>query len=70
MTQIDALFRHRPLYYPSLADSPSGSDFTVTNMDADELRKSQRKKKTPQIVIQQPTTGTYDSEDDEDDVSA
>ncbi|XP_076254488.1 WD repeat domain 62 isoform X4 [Rhynchophorus ferrugineus] len=65
----DTDYRHKPLYYPTLADSPSGSEFTVTNIDADELRKSQRKKKTPQIVIQPTTTGTYDSEDDDDDAS-
>ncbi|XP_030764315.1 uncharacterized protein LOC115888674 [Sitophilus oryzae] len=65
----EASVRRRPLYYPSLADSPSGNEYTVTNIDADELRKSQRKKKTPQILIQQPTTGTYDSEDDDDDAS-
>lgn len=65
----DTEYRRRPLYYPSLADSPSGNEYTVTNIDADELRKSQRKKKTPQILIQQPTTGTYDSEDDDDDAS-
>lgn len=48
----------------------SGSEFTVTNIDADELRKSQRKKKAPQILIQQPATyGSNDSDDDDDDVS-
>lgn len=49
----------------------SGNEFTVTNIDADELRKSQRKKKPPQIMIQPTATSTYgsnDSEDDEDEV--
>ncbi|KAL1501244.1 hypothetical protein ABEB36_006606 [Hypothenemus hampei] len=62
----DSDYRHRPLYYPSLANSPGESEFTVTNIDGEELRKSQRKKKAPQIVIQ---SGTYDSEDDDDDAS-
>ncbi|XP_050299920.1 uncharacterized protein LOC126738571 isoform X2 [Anthonomus grandis grandis] len=63
----DSEYRSRPLYYPSSVGSPSGNEFTVTNVDADELRKSQRKKKIPNIMIQQASTGTYDSEDDDDD---
>lgn len=50
----------------------SGSEFTVTNIDADELRKSQRKKKTPQVVIQQAASSQYginDSDDDDDEAS-
>ncbi|XP_072381663.1 mitogen-activated protein kinase-binding protein 1 isoform X2 [Diabrotica undecimpunctata] len=69
----DMEYRHRPIYYPSQSGSQSGSEFTVTNIDADELRKSQRKKKTPQIMIQQattsPTFGSNDSDDDEDEAS-
>ncbi|XP_068901374.1 mitogen-activated protein kinase-binding protein 1-like isoform X6 [Tenebrio molitor] len=69
----DQEYRHRPLYYPSQADSASGSEFTVTNIDADELRKSQRKKKgaAPQILIQQSssTYGSQDSDDDDDEAS-
>lgn len=59
--------RIRPLYYPS-SGSASGTEFTVINMDAEELRKSQRKKRAPQIVIQPAATGNYDSDDDDDDV--
>ncbi|XP_044261628.1 mitogen-activated protein kinase-binding protein 1 isoform X1 [Tribolium madens] len=63
----------RPLYYPNQVDSASGSEFTVTNIDADELRKSQRKKKgpNPQIVIQasSSTYGSQDSDDDDDEAS-
>lgn len=51
----------------------SGSEFTVTNMDAEELRKSIRrsKKNLPPLSIHQPTSisGSQDSEDDEDEVS-
>lgn len=51
----------------------SGGEFTVTNIDVEELRKSQRKKKAPHIVIQQTaassTYGSNDSDDDEDDAS-
>uniref|UniRef100_A0AAR5Q0L6 MABP1/WDR62 second WD40 domain-containing protein n=1 Tax=Dendroctonus ponderosae TaxID=77166 RepID=A0AAR5Q0L6_DENPD len=65
----DSEYRHRPLYYPSLADSASGNEFTVTNIDADELRKSQRKKKPPVILIAQDSPGLYDSDDDDDDAS-
>ncbi|KAJ8969563.1 hypothetical protein NQ314_001684 [Rhamnusium bicolor] len=66
----DNEYRHRPIYYPSQTGTASGSEFTVTNIDADELRKSQRKKKAPQILIQQPTTyGSNESDDDEDDAS-
>lgn len=70
----DAEYRHRPIYYPSQSGTASvdfsGSEFTVTNIDADELRKSQRKKKAPQILIQQPSTyGSNDSDDDDDDAS-
>ncbi|KAJ8956105.1 hypothetical protein NQ318_016559 [Aromia moschata] len=65
----DNEYRHRPIYYPSQG-TVSGSEFTVTNIDADELRKSQRKKKAPQILIQQPSNyGSNDSDDDEDDAS-
>lgn len=49
----------------------SGSEFTITNMDQDELRKSQRKKKPPSITIQ-PSNSTYgsnESDDDDDDVN-
>lgn len=60
--------RIRPLYYPS-SGSASGTEFTVINMDAEELRKSQRKKRAPQIVIQPAATGNYDSDDDDDDAS-
>lgn len=69
----DHEYRQRPVYYPSQNDLPSsGNEYTVTNIDADELRKSQRKKKghLPQITIQQTssTYGSNDSEDDDDDV--
>lgn len=67
MIQIKNMIRHRPLYYPSLADSASGNEFTVTNIGADELRRSQRKQKHPIIITQSP--GLYDSDDDDDDVS-
>ncbi|XP_049824929.1 mitogen-activated protein kinase-binding protein 1 isoform X3 [Aethina tumida] len=63
-------YRHRPLYYPN-QDPASGSEFTITNMDQDELRKSQRKKKPPSITIQ-PSNSTYgsnESDDDDDDAS-
>lgn len=56
-----------------LGNGCSGSEFTVTNIDADELRKSQRKKKgaAPQILIQQSssTYGSQDSDDDDDEAS-
>ncbi|CAH1118398.1 unnamed protein product [Phaedon cochleariae] len=67
----DNEYRHRAIYYPSQSAAQSGSEYTVTNIDADELRKSQRKKKTPQILIQ-PTSSTYgsnDSDDDDDEAS-
>ncbi|KAF5307413.1 hypothetical protein FQR65_LT06927 [Abscondita terminalis] len=65
----DQEYRQEPLYYPSQVDSTSG-EFTITNMDVEELRKSQRRKKPnlPQIAIQ-PVSGSQDSEDDEDEVS-
>nr|CAI5844434.1 unnamed protein product [Callosobruchus analis] len=68
----DMEYRHRPIYYPTQSGTQSGSEFTVTNIDADELRKSQRKKKPPKILIQQATSSTYgsnDSDDDDDDAS-
>ncbi|CAG9861239.1 unnamed protein product [Phyllotreta striolata] len=68
----DHEYRHRPIYYPSQTNSNSGSEFTVTNIDADELRKSQRKKKIPQVVVQQAASSTYgsnDSDDDDDEAS-
>ncbi|XP_056630117.1 mitogen-activated protein kinase-binding protein 1 isoform X3 [Diorhabda sublineata] len=68
----DMEYRHRPIYYPTQSGSQSGSEFTITNIDADELRKSQRKKKAPQILIQQATSPTYgsnDSDDDDDEAS-
>lgn len=69
-----SLARHQPLYYPNQQDSASGSEFTVTNIDADELRKSQRRMKRsnlPAILVQSPTTtiGSQDSEEDDDEVS-
>ncbi|VEN46371.1 unnamed protein product [Callosobruchus maculatus] len=69
----DMEYRHRPIYYPTQSGTQSGSEFTVTNIDADELRKSQRKKKPPKILIQPAATsstyGSNDSEDDDDDAS-
>ncbi|KAK4878078.1 hypothetical protein RN001_010584 [Aquatica leii] len=68
----DQEYRHQPLYYPSQIDSASGSEFTITNMDADELRKSQRRKKPnlPQIAIQPISiSGSQDSDDDDDEAS-
>ncbi|KRT85576.1 WD40 domain-containing protein, partial [Oryctes borbonicus] len=70
----DQEYRHQPLYYPTQIDSASGSEFTITNIDADELRKSIRKSKKgnlPPIAIQQPVSisGSQDSDDDEDDAS-
>ncbi|XP_031332031.1 uncharacterized protein LOC116162536 isoform X2 [Photinus pyralis] len=68
----DQEYRHQPLYYPSQVDSASGSEFTITNMDADELRKSQRKKRgnVPSITIQPISiSGSQDSDDDDDEVS-
>ncbi|CAH1107788.1 unnamed protein product, partial [Psylliodes chrysocephalus] len=68
----DHEYRTRPIYYPSQSGTQSGGEFTITNIDADELRKSQRKKKTPQILVQQATSLTYgsnDSDDDEDEAS-
>ncbi|XP_074041740.1 WD repeat domain 62 isoform X2 [Leptinotarsa decemlineata] len=63
-------YRHRPIYYPTQTGSQSGGEFTVTNIDADELRKSQRKKKAPQIVIAPTSTcGSNDSDDDDDEAS-
>ncbi|XP_025834885.1 WD repeat-containing protein 62 isoform X3 [Agrilus planipennis] len=69
----DQEYKHQPMYYPSQIDSASGSEFTVTNMDANELRKSQRKAKRanlPSIFIQ-PTSisGSQDSDEDDDDAS-
>ncbi|XP_060533650.1 mitogen-activated protein kinase-binding protein 1 isoform X2 [Cylas formicarius] len=61
------------LYYPSRVGSPNGAEFPVTNIDTEELRKSQRKKKLPQIVVQrQPLPASYgsnDSDDEDDDAS-
>ncbi|CAH1956634.1 unnamed protein product [Acanthoscelides obtectus] len=68
----DMEYRHRPIYYPTQSGTQSGSEFTVTNIDAEELRKSQRKKKPPKILVQQATSSTYgsnDSDDDDDDAS-
>ncbi|KAI4454792.1 wd repeat domain 62 isoform g [Holotrichia oblita] len=70
----DQEYRHQPLYYPTQIDSASGSEFTITNIDADELRKSIRKSKKSNlapITIQQPVSisGSQDSDDDEDDAS-
>ncbi|KAK5638850.1 hypothetical protein RI129_013145 [Pyrocoelia pectoralis] len=68
----DQEYRHQPLYYPSQVDSASGSEFTITNMDADELRRSQRKKRgnIPSIAIQPISiSGSQDSDDDDDEVS-
>ncbi|XP_071057236.1 WD repeat-containing protein 62 isoform X2 [Onthophagus taurus] len=66
---------HQPLYYPSQIDSASGSEFTVTNIDADELRKSVRKSKRNfpliPLAVQQPTSisGSQESDDDDDEAS-
>ncbi|XP_045468515.1 mitogen-activated protein kinase-binding protein 1 isoform X11 [Harmonia axyridis] len=70
---IDSDHDYKNLYYPAQADSPSGSEFTVTNIDADELRKSQRKKKENKVALNvklpQPNFDSNDSDDDEDDAS-
>ncbi|KAK9872811.1 hypothetical protein WA026_019595 [Henosepilachna vigintioctopunctata] len=69
---IDSDHEYKNLYYPAQADSPSGSEFTVTNIDVDELRKSQRKKKeskNPTVKIQPSTFDSNDSDDDEDEAS-
>lgn len=70
----DQEYRHQPLYYPLQIDSASGSEYTITNIDAEELRKSMRKsKKNPTVtnIIAQATSisGSQDSEDDDDEVS-
>ncbi|CAH0549034.1 unnamed protein product, partial [Brassicogethes aeneus] len=67
----DNEYRYRPLYYPTQADSASGSEFTVTNMDQDELRKSQRKKKPPTINLTAANVpyGSNESDEDDDDAS-
>lgn len=49
----------------------SGSEFTVTNIDADELRRSQRRSKRgnlPTISIQTAVSGSQESDDDDDEV--
>ncbi|KAL3271989.1 hypothetical protein HHI36_022458 [Cryptolaemus montrouzieri] len=69
---IDSDHEYKNLYYPAQAESPSGSEFTVTNIDADELRKSQRKKKeskVPSIKVPPATFDSNDSDDDDDEAS-
>lgn len=72
----DHEYGKRPLYYPSNDLPSSGNEYTVTNIDADELRKSQRKKKSmggstlPLIQVQPSSTyGSNDSEEDDDEAS-
>ncbi|XP_017782013.1 PREDICTED: WD repeat-containing protein 62 isoform X2 [Nicrophorus vespilloides] len=71
----DQEYRHQPMYYPTQADSASGSEFTVTNMDTEELRRSHRRSKRgslPPAINIQPvsiSTGSQDSDDDDDEAS-
>lgn len=60
--------RHQLIYYPPPEDT--NSDFTVNAMDVEELRKSQRRAKRPDLLLahgetSQSVSGSQESDDDE-----
>ncbi|XP_054279530.1 mitogen-activated protein kinase-binding protein 1 isoform X2 [Macrosteles quadrilineatus] len=60
--------RHQLIYYPPAEDT--NSDYTVNAMDVEELRKSQRRAKRPDLLLahgeaSQSVSGSQESDDDE-----